>query len=353
MTYSDPCLTETSARRSISSLLIADLKRIAPSSDLSTKDHPMIFPKFFLAPAVVVLVLGSGLPAKANDLDQICGDQTSPYGPITCATALEFGGEAAHLRGIFLNRHFGATPGDVGFTASTSGTAMPYTGVFSAGAQVTTGNFSGNMQALVLGADRGLADGSYLGLMLQFGNSSVTAPGSPEVERREILFGPYFSAEIGTDLFLDGYILGGRPDYQVANVPSAGESLQGSFTLSKGFDRGGRQVVLYSSLSIKREEPTPVQDIDATILTLGGSLQSEDTRIANGWRQNYARLELDFGAYDDNLGTGPIKYIAPRITIGTDIALDNGATVNLSANASAASDATFIFGLRAAYNLQF
>jgi hypothetical protein len=311
-----------------------------------------MFSKPILTSLVVAFALFAS-PTFANDLEQVCEGQTSLTYPGLCATALDFGGQAAHLREVFLQRHFGAQPGDNGLTVSTSGASSTYTGVFSLGAQVTTGNFSGNMQALVLGADRGLADGSFVGLMLQLGQSEVTAPGSPTVERREILIGPYFASHLGRELFLDGYILVGKPDYEVANVPSNGESLQGSVTISKGFERGGRDFVIYSALSIKREEPTPAQDIDATILTVGGSLRSEDQRISNGWRQNYARLEFDFGAYDDNLGTGPINYIAPRVTIGTDIALDNGATVNLSANASAASDATFIFGARAAYNLQF
>jgi hypothetical protein len=291
--------------------------------------------------------------AHANDLETLCEESNSTYGPITCATALDFGGQAAHLREIFLNRHFGATPGDTGFTASTSGTTSPYTGVFSFGAQATTGNFSGNMQALVLGADRGLSDGSFLGVMLQLGQSEVTAPFSPTVERREVLIGPYFAGNLGDELFLDGYILVGTPDYDVGGTPSNGESLQGAVTISKGIEQGGRNYVLYSSLAIKREEPVPAQRIDATIFTIGGSMLSEDKRIANGWRQNYARLEVDFGAYDDNIGTGPINYFAPRLTIGSDIALDSGGTINLSANASAASDATFIVGLRAAYNLQF
>jgi hypothetical protein len=209
------------------------------------------------------------------------------------------------------------------------------------------------MQALVLGADRSLSDGSYIGLMLQFGQSEVTAPASPRVTRREILVGPYFAGDFGDELYLDGYLLFGQPDYTVANVPSNGESVTGSVTLSKGLQGNGVNYVVYSSLAIKREEPTPLQQIDATILTVGGSLRSEDRPIANGWRQNYARLEVDFGTYEDSLGTGTIRYIAPRITLGTDIAFDNNASLNLSANASLASDQTYILGLRAAYNLQF
>lgn len=302
---------------------------------------------------LATLITMLALPANANDLEANCEDQTSTGGTSLCATALEFGGQAALLRDLFLGRHHGAKPGDTGFTASSSGVATAYTGVFSAGAQVTTGNFSGNMQALVVGADRSLSDGSFLGVMLQFGQSTVTAPGSPRVDRREILIGPYFAGDFGNELYLDGYLLFGQPDYTILNVPTNGESITGSVTLSKGLQGNGMNYVLYSSLSMKQEEPSAIQDINATILTLGGSLRSEDRRISSGWRQNFARLEVDFGSYEDNLGTGTIRYVAPRITIGTDIAFDNDASLNLSANASAASDQTYIVGIRAAYNLQF
>jgi Autotransporter beta-domain len=302
---------------------------------------------------IATLITAFGLPASADDLETTCEDNSPTSGTYLCATALEFGGQAALLRDLFLGRHHGATPGDTGFTASTSGVANAYTGVFSAGAQVTGGNFSGNMQALVLGADRSLSDGSFLGVMLQFGQSTVTAPGSPRVDRREVLIGPYFAGDFGNELYLDGYLLFGQPDYTIANVPTNGESITGSVTLSKGLQTNGMNHVLYASLSMKQEEPSAAQDINAAILTLGGSLRSEDRRITNGWRQNFARLEVDFGSYEDNLGTGTIRYVAPRITLGTDIAFDNDASFNLSANASLASDQTYILGLRAAYNLRF
>lgn len=304
-------------------------------------------------PAIAAVLCAFSMPALANDLDDNCEDRGQSSGSYLCATALEFGGQAALLRNIFLDRHHGARPGASGITASTSGIADAFTGVFSAGAQVTSGNFSGNMQALVLGADRGLADGSFLGVMLQFGQSEVSAPSSSVVTRDEILFGPYFAGDLGNDFFLDGLVLFGRPDYTVANVPSRGQSIMASLTLSKGLQARGMNIMVFSTVSLKQEEPTPAQDIDAQILTIGGAIRSDDTRISNGWRQNYARLELDIGSYKDNIGTGPIRYLAPRITVGTDIAFDNNASLNLSANASIASDQTRIFGLRAAYNLQF
>ncbi len=296
------------------------------------------------------------LPALANDLEDLCEDNFSTFptpNPYLCPTALEFGGQAALLRDILLSRHHGARRGGSTVTASTSGTDSPYTGMVTAGAQVTSGNFSGNLQALVLGADRTVAGGTFLGVMLQFGDSEVTAPGSPRVTRREILIGPYFGSDLGNGYFLDGYLLLGRPDYTVANVPSQGDSLTGSVTLSKAVDGNALDYLLFASVSAKREEPTAATRIDATILTLGGSLRSEDRQIANGWQQNYARLELDIGTYNDNLGSGTISYVAPRIAIGTDIAFDNNASLNLSANASLASDQTRIFAVRASYNLRF
>jgi hypothetical protein len=189
--------------------------------------------------------------------------------------------------------------------------------------------------------------------MLQFGRSEVTAPNSPRVTRREILIGPYIGSDLGNGYFLDGYLLFGQPDYTVAAVASRGDSVTGAITLSKAMQGNQVDYMLFASLSGKYEEPTAGNRIDATILTLGGSLRSEDRRFATGWRQNYARLELDFGQYSDNLGSGTINYVAPRVAIGTDIAFDNNATLNLSANASLASDQTHIVAVRASYNLRF
>jgi hypothetical protein len=302
----------------------------------------------------VAVLSAMALPVMANDLEDACNNFFSETDePYLCATALEFGGQAALLRDLLLSRHHGATPGDTGITASTSGTASPYTGIVTAGAQVTDGNFSGDFQALVLGADRTLSGSTFVGVMLQFGESQVTAPTSPRVTRREILIGPYIGSDLGNGFFLDGYLLFGRPDYTIANVQSQGDSVIGAVTLSKAMQGNTLDGVLFASVSAKREKPTAVDRIDATILTLGGSLLFEDRRIGNSWRQNYARLELDFGNYSDNLGTGSISYVAPRIAIGTDIAFDNNASLNLSANASIASDQTRILAVRAAYNLQF
>jgi Autotransporter beta-domain len=294
-------------------------------------------------------------PAMANDLEDLCDGTGSTFtpDPYLCPTALEFGGQAAFLRDLLLDRHHGATRGDTGITASSSGGESPYTGMAAVGLQTTGGNFSGDLQALVLGVDRTVSGGTFVGLMLHLGDSEVTAPGSPRVTRREILFGPYIGSDLGNGFFLDGYLLFGRPDYTVAGVASSGDSVTGSFTLSKAMQGGTMDYLLFASVSARREEPTPATRIDATILTLGGSLRSEDRRIGNRWQQNYARLELDIGNYSDNLGSGTISYVAPRIAIGTDIAFDNNASLNLSANASMASDQTHILAVRAAYNLRF
>jgi hypothetical protein len=316
------------------------------------KGETMVF-KQFSAGVLAGFMLVAALPATANDLELVCEDAVSISGPYLCATALDFGGQAEHLRTLLLNRHHGATPGSTGITASTSGTAAAVTGVFSAGAQVTGGNFSGDMQALVLGADRTFSGSTFAGLMLQMGQSEVTAPGSPRVTRREILFGPYIGSDLGNGLFLDGYLLFGQPDYNVGGTLSQGDSVTGAITLSKGIDGAALDYMLFASLSAKHEKPTATDRIEATILTVGGSLKSEDRRIANGWQQNYLRLELDIGRYNDNLGTGPISYVAPRIALGTDIAFDNNAALNLSANASLASDQTHIIAVRASYNLKF
>ncbi len=306
---------------------------------------------------LAVASFGLSRPVMANDLDELCDGRFSTSelnpNPYICPTALEFGSQAALLRDMLLSRHHGASRPDSTVTTSTSGTTSPYTGMITGGAQTTSGSFSGNLQALVLGADRAVSDRTFVGLMLQFGRSEVTAPNSPRVTRRELLFGPYIGSDLGNGFFLDGYLLFGRPDYTVANAPSGGDSVTGAFTLSKAVQGNRLDYLVFASVSAKREDIGTGTEIDATILTLGGSLRSEDRRFATGWAQNYARLELDIGNYSDNLGSGTISYVAPRIAIGTDIAFDNNASLNLSANASLASDQTRIVAVRASYNLRF
>jgi Autotransporter beta-domain len=303
--------------------------------------------------ALAAAACSIGLPALANDLEDTCqnaGQRDSIY---VCATALEFGGQASDLREMLLSRHFGATPAANGVTVSTSGTDHAISGLLSMGAQATGGSFSGDAQVLSFGVDRGFADAAFIGVMLQYGNSNVTAPGSSRVTRREFLLGPYFSTDLGGDLFLDGTLLLGAPDYTVAMVPSQGNTALGVLTLAKAFDTEGIDYVIFSSLSAKREKPTAGDRIDATVLTLGGRLRFEDRRIATGWQQNYARLELDIGRYADSLGAGSITYVSPRVAVGTDIAFDNGGSLNLSAHASAASDRTYVYGVQGSYLLRF
>lgn len=306
----------------------------------------------FLASIALALVLLAPHAALANDLEESCELAGATNGTYLCGTALEFGWQAAHLREVLMSRHYGATADAGGATVSTQGAPSPYTGVFSLGAQRTGGSFSGDTQSLVLGVDRATAGGFLLGAMVQAGQSSLTTPAAVTIRRREVLVGPYMATELGNGLFLDAYLLWGRPDYSLP-VASTGETLMGAATLSKSVKGERLDYVLYASLSAKRERPTATDRVDATILTLGSSLRFQDRRIDAGWRQNYARLELDFGQYRDNLGTGTIRYVAPRVALGTDIAFDNGGSLNLSVNASMASDQTHIVGIQAQYRIRF
>lgn len=287
--------------------------------------------------------------SAADDLRDLC--QTTAAPQVFCATAVDFGPQAAHLRGLLLDRRFAPGQRDSGTILSSQGQATPISGFLSLGAQRTRGNFTGSTESLVLGADLATAAGPVAGLMIQAARAEVTTPGATTIRREELLVGPYLAMELAPMSYLDAYLLVGRPDYSQP-VATRGTTVMGSATLSRVMQAERLDHVLYASLSVKRE--TPGNDrINAEIVTLGSSLRFQDRRTGNGWQQNFARLELDFGRFRDSFTSSQVTYVAPRAVLGTDMAFDNGGRLNLSLTGSAATDRTTIVGLQAMYRQSF
>lgn len=305
--------------------------------------------RWFLSFGFGAALAGSGW---ANELET-CEYLSGVNDPFLCTTALEFGGQAAVIRDSLMALHGGLTFPTAAQTetVSTRGGNTPYSGRAMVAAQATFGSFTGNNQYLILGADRPSGRG-LIGLMVLAGNSSITPPASPVVTRQEVLFGPYFSTQLNNGDYLDGYLLYGRPNYTVANVPSQGESTTAALTWSRVMERDGFMVVPLAGLSVKRERPTGSSRIDATVLTLGTTAQQTPVRTSNGYRMNFGRLELDIGHYADSFGNS-ISYVAPRVAFGANFAQDNGAVFGVTVGLTAASDKTAILNAQAMYRFEF
>lgn len=293
-------------------------------------------------------------PALARGLS--CGVATGSNDVTVCATAADFGWQAAHLRDTLQSRNAfrlsGRSVGQGG-QLSTQGASNPYSGLASLSAQRTSGGFDGNAANLILGVDRALQSGDVvLGAMVQFGQSQITAPLSPTVERDEVMVGPYMTAILAPDLYLDGFLLYGKPDYVVGGVPSSGDAWIGGLTLTKAIQRQTVDILPFASLAIKRETPNAATRIDATVLTLGTSVRFAPVAFNGGQRQTFSRFELDFGRYSDNLGTS-IDYVAPRIALGADFAFDGGGSLRMAINGSYADDGTNIVAAQLLYRMAF
>jgi hypothetical protein len=229
----------------------------------------------------------------------------------------------------------------------------PWSGLAIANAQQMGGNFTGYGVNVLMGADTAISQTFSAGIMVYAGNGSTTPPSGTVIERRELLAGPYFSSVLGNGDALSGYLLYGKPDYQINNGPTTtGESTVGSLTWSRTFDRPGINYSPFAAISFKHERPTPADRVDSTILTVGTSLDGEVVQAGNGFRQVFGRIEMDVGHYNDNF-TNDISYVAPRIGGGVRYAFGNGAFLQVQANASAASDKTAIVAAQVSYRFQF
>ncbi len=276
--------------------------------------------------------------------------------PFLCTTALEFGAFSSTLRDA-VRSGSGApaatsTLATRGLSFAQSPDIQPWSGMAVVSGQITRGNFTGDTASLILGADRGVSSNLSVGALVYTGNGSITPPSGTQVKRTEVLAGPYFNAVLGNGDGLSGYLLYGQPDYTVANVPSAGESLTGSLTWSRVIARDGVDLGPFASVSWKREWPTATDQIDAAILTVGSSLDGDVVQTANGVRQFFGRVEMDVGNYSDTFGDN-ISYVAPRIAAGVRFGFQNGGALQLLANASAASDKTAILAAQINYRFEF
>ena len=304
--------------------------------------------------------------AAANDLEDC--DDLPTNNPFLCATAVEFAAQATFIRNALISQvgssglrtrtsQKNADPKQVGAAGLTTrmsqqNVGREWFGLAVAGAQRTSGNFDGEAANLLLGVDTALSNTVSLGALVLVGNASTTPPNGVEIEREEALVGPYFTARLANGDGLTGYLLYGEPDYTISNVDSTGESLIGSLTWSRYIERPGADFAPFVSVSLKREEPNATDRVDATILTFGTSVDGEVVAIDNGFRQFFGQLELDVGEYDDTFGT-TIDYTAPRIGGGVRFAFDSGSSLQLLANASAASDETTIVAAQVTYRFEF
>lgn len=226
-------------------------------------------------------------------------------------------------------------------------------GLASISTQRTSGAFDGNASGLILGVDRALESGNFvLGAMFNIGRSDMTPPSSPKIERTELLFGPYFTGELMQDLYLDGYLLYGTPEYTVGGTDSDGETWISGLTLTKAIIGDAVNWFPFAAIAIRREEPDSSTEIDSSILTLGTTAHFAARQFSGGLNQSFASFELDIGRYEDNLGT-EINYTAPRLGLGTEFAFVNGGNLRLGLNGTRGSDDTDMLSLQVSYRLQF
>lgn len=289
-------------------------------------------------------------------LDQTGASNVRTGNPAVCATAAEFSFQAAHIRSSLQSRtafRFGRAALQSDVRMSTSGALLGYSGLASLSTQRTSGDFDGHATGLILGMDRALQNGNTtIGAMLNVTRSDVTPPSSPKVERDEILFGPYFTSDLGTGLFLDGYLLYGEPEYTIGGTDSDGETWVAGLTLTKAIVGDRVTWFPFAALSVKREDPDASTEIDATIATFGTSMQFAPSEFGSGTVHPYAQLEVDFGRYEDNLGT-EIDYIAPRVGLGADIAFGASGLMRIGLNGSRADDGTRMVSAHAMFSIQF
>lgn len=187
---------------------------------------------------------------------------------------------------------------------------------------ITAHNFEGDLDGdgvdLLVGFDTEIAQDTYLGLMLGYGEYDMEGSGG-DVDVESPMLGAYIAGTMGTSLSYDAYLAVAKPDYSgIASFDAtrvmAGVKLRGSYTL------GSTQMTPYVGLSgFSEDQPGSV-----TVESMTGSIGIRADFTTGGAIQPYVSLGAGFSHFDDGAGNSG-SYTAPEIGLGFAAPMDNGA----------------------------
>lgn len=309
-------------------------------------------------------ILGLGISAAhACDYEEVC---ENPGGTQNEATD---GFQLGSFRGIGANRlrYNNGLPSslrdDTVFLSSQGqdSTGLGVNALAGVTARRLSGTYSGHTADLLFGADTFVGDRSVIGILGDFTQGSIDIPAGLTVESRAFLAGPYFATQLSETLTIDGFILYGKPRYEVNGAEFKGEKLMGGLTLSGSIPTEIAEFVPFAGISAAREElPSftdasfvfyPATTARTRIATIGTTAYFAPTERPNAIIQPFASLEVDFARFDDGFGTDN-DFRTARIGAGMDVVMNSG-VLELGLQASSSTDSTRVVGAKIFYSFGF
>lgn len=294
-------------------------------------------------PVAVVPPPGRG-PAPTGDLGSaVASAQGSGIADaVGAALQSRFAGGGAPTRGLFIS-----TRGQGGDS--------PLAAFVSLDARAFEGRFSGSAATLTFGADMALGPNAAAGILASVAaaNGRLTGVGTNVTS---VAAGPYFGAQIGGGLTVEGYLTYGRPRISAGGPAYSTNRTMGALRLSGTTRLAGLDFSPFASLSgFEERHPAhvfggaaaPAKTVRSFTTSLGGRLELAET----GGMRPYVSVAAEYIAFDDGLGTRTNRFM-PRLGAGFSAQAGNGA-LRLDLDSGSVGAATRDFGARLSYSMRF
>lgn len=187
------------------------------------------------------------------------------------------------------------------------------------------GSLDGDGVEFTLGGDFEIAEGTYLGAVLSYGDYEIIS-GAITYETTALSFGPYLSARISERYSLDAYVVMAEPEYFVAGTTYRTDRVSAGVKASAKYDLWGYATT--SSLGVSGfSEDLPAAAIGGarTVSSLVGSLATRIEFAPEAQTRPYISIGVDSIRFKD--GATVFNSVSPRLGLGVDM---NGPYGNLN-----------------------
>ena len=215
------------------------------------------------------------------------------------------------------------------------------------------GGFDGSSADVVVGVDNLISGNLIAGALLSYGRTDVR-DATQRTQVTSLAVGAYFATRLQGDLFLDGFLTYGRPEYTVGANSFTATRTALSLSLSGNYSGGTFSVTPFGKLTGYREaQPVfgavAANDISSLNASLGAKVEPL-APMANGVLP-YISLAADYGS-KTSTANGTETFSSPRMGLGFGMATGGG-YLSMDLDAGKVQSDVRDMGLRATYEFSF
>lgn len=179
------------------------------------------------------------------------------------------------------------------------------------------GSLDGDGVEFTIGGDVAIAEGTYLGAVLSYGDYEIIS-GGITYETTALSFGPYLSARISDRYAFDAYVVFAQPDYVAAGTSYSTDRLTAGVKASAEYDLWGFATTSHIGFSGFSEDlPAAAIGGARTVSSTVGTIATRIEFAPGAATRPYLSIGVDSIRFKD--GATKLSSVSPRFGLGVDM----------------------------------